>query len=359
MARDARELATSERFGEIDPMNTLALEEPGRFAFREPTSPRQPVAGEALVRVSRVGICGTDLHAWEGKQPFFQYPRILGHELAVEVTAVGGGVTRVAVGDKCAVRPYLACSECLACKNGKPNCCMRIRVLGVHIDGGMQDWLTVPSEYLHRSAKLSLEELALAEPLSIGAHGVWRSGIGSGETALVIGAGPIGLAVIAGVRAAGAKFAVMEVSQKRMAFCRNHAGVETCIDATGDALEQVVEAFGGDLPGVVFDCTGNPKSMMSAFRYVAHGGKLVFVGLYPGDVTFSDPEFHKREMTILASRNATSADFDRVIAALEAGRILTAPWIEHRYTPETLVEAFPALLNPELGVLKPLVNWTA
>jgi 2-desacetyl-2-hydroxyethyl bacteriochlorophyllide A dehydrogenase len=339
-------------------MNTLALEEPGRFGFRGVTAPVQPITGEALVRVSRVGICGTDLHAWEGKQPFFQYPRILGHELAVEVAAVGDGVTRVSVGDKCAVRPYLACGQCLACRKGTPNCCMQIRVLGVHIDGGMQDWLTIPAEYLHKSAKLSLEELALVEPLSIGAHGVWRSAIGAGETALVIGAGPIGLAVVAGVRAAGAKFAVMEVSPKRMQFCKQHAGVEICLDATGDALAQAVDAFGGDLPGVVFDCTGNPKSMMSAFRYVAHGGKLVFVGLYPGEITFSDPEFHKREMTILASRNATGADFDRVIAALEAGRILTAPWIEHRYTPESLVEAFPALLNPELGVLKPLVNWS-
>ena len=304
-----------------------------------------------------MGICGTDLHAWEGKQPFFQYPRILGHELAVEVVSTGASVSRVMAGDRCAVRPYLACGECLACRNGSPNCCMQIRVLGVHIDGGMQDWLTLPVEYLHPSRQLSLEELALVEPLSIGAHGVARSGIREGETALVIGAGPIGLAAIAGVRAAGAQFAVLEVSPKRMAFCRQHAGVETCIDASGDALPQVLEAFGGDLPSTVFDCTGNPKSMMSAFRYVSHGGKLVFIGLYPGDITFADPEFHKREMTILASRNATSTDFDGVIAALEAGRILTAPWIEHRYTPEALVNTFSSLLNPELGVLKPLVNW--
>ena len=338
-------------------MNTLALEEPGRFSFRQPSEPLHPGPGEALVRVIRVGIWGTDLHAFEGKQPFFQYPRVLGHELAVEVAAVGESVTRVAPGEKCAVRPYLACNECLACRNGKPNCCMQIRVLGVHIDGGMQDWLTVPAESLHPSAALSLEELALVEPLSIGAHGVARSGIREGETALVIGAGPIGLAVIAGVRAAGAQFAVLEVSQKRMAFCRRHAGVETCIDASADPLSQILEAFAGDLPSTVFDCTGNPKSMMSAFRYVAHGGKLVFVGLFPGEISFSDPDFHKREMTILASRNATSADFDRVIASIEAGRILTAPWIEHRYTPETLVASFPALLNPELGVLKPLLNW--
>jgi threonine dehydrogenase-like Zn-dependent dehydrogenase len=338
-------------------MNTLALEEPGRFAFRTPAEPIRPGPGEALVRVNRIGVCGTDLHAFEGKQPFFSYPRILGHELAVVVEECGDGVAGLAPGDKCSVRPYLACNACAACRMGKTNCCTQLKVLGVHIDGGMQDWLTLPAGNLHKSTKLSLEELALVEPLSIGAHGVWRSGIGAGETALVIGAGPIGLAVIAGVRAAGARFAVLEVSQRRMAFCRKNAGVETCIDASSDPTERVKEVFDGELPAIVFDCTGSPRSMMAAFRYVAHGGKLVFVGLFPGDITFNDPDFHKRETTLFASRNATAADFARVIDALEGGRILTAPWIEHRFTPESLVEAFPKLLNPELGVLKPMVEW--
>ncbi len=338
-------------------MQTLALDEPGRFAFRPPTAPRKPDAGEVLVRAARVGICGTDLHAFEGKQPFFSYPRILGHELSVEVTEVGAGVTNVKAGDRCAVRPYLACGDCLPCHNGKPNCCMKIRVLGVHVDGGMQEWLTLPADHLHPSAKLSLEELALVEPLSIGAHGVWRSGIGRGDSALVIGAGPIGLAVVAGVRAAGATAVVLEISQKRREFCRKNAGVDTLIDAAGDPTEQITAAFGGDLPLYVFDCTGNPRSMNAAFRYIAHGGKLIFVGLYPGEIAFNDPDFHKRETTLLSSRNATKADFDRVLKSLEDGLILTAPWIEHRFTPTTLVDSFPKLLDPEAGVLKPMVTW--
>ena len=338
-------------------MQTLALEQPGRFVFRKPADPRKPEAGEVLVRAARVGICGTDLHAFEGKQPFFNYPRILGHELAVEVAETGSGVTNVKLGDRCAVRPYLACGGCLPCRRNKPNCCMNIRVLGVHIDGGMQEWLTLPCDYLHASAKLSLEELALVEPLSIGAHGVWRSGIGHGESALVIGAGPIGLAVVAGIRAAGATAIVLELSAKRRAFCSQHAGVETVIEASGDPTEQITAAFGGDLPTYVFDCTGSPRSMTAAFRYITHGGKLIFVGLYPGEITFNDPDFHKRETTLLSSRNATKEDFVRVMQSLEAGLILTAPWIEHTFTPETLIESFPKLLDPEAGVLKPMVTW--
>ena len=338
-------------------MQTLALEEPGKFSFRQPVGPRKPERGEVLVRAARVGICGTDLHAFEGKQPFFSYPRILGHELAVEVAEVGDGVSSVKQGDRCAVRPYLACGTCLPCRNGKPNCCMNIRVLGVHVDGGMQEWLTLPADYLHPSAKLSLEELALVEPLSIGSHGVWRSGIASGETALVIGAGPIGLAVVAAVRALGATAVVLELSNSRREFCRKYAGVETLIDAAGDPTERITEAFGGDLPAYVFDCTGSPRSMTAAFRYITHGGKLIFVGLYPGEITFSDPDFHKRETTLLSSRNATREDFERVMQSLEAGKVLTAPWIEHRFTPETLVDSFPKLLDPEGGVLKPMVTW--
>ena len=338
-------------------MQTLSLQEPGRFGFLEGSQARKPGPGEVLVRAGRVGICGTDLHAWEGKQPYFNYPRILGHELAVEVAEVGANVSAVQPGDRCAVRPYLACGTCLACKNGTPNCCLQIRVLGVHIDGGMQEWLTLPAQYLHPSKTLTLDELALVEPLSIGSHGVWRSGIGAGQQALVIGAGPIGLAVVAAVRALGAECVVLELSRARRDFCRKFAGVEKLIDAAGDPTEQITEAFGGDLPGYVFDCTGNPRSMNASFRYISHGGRLIFVGIYPGEITFSDPDFHKRETTLLASRNATRQDFERVMEALEAGLILTAPWIEHRFTPESLVEAFPRLLDPEAGVLKPMVTW--
>ncbi len=219
-------------------MKTLALEQPGHFSFRNAAKPEEPAAEQALVRVNRVGICGTDLHAFEGKQPFFSYPRILGHELSVEVVDVGKDVKNVAVGDLCSVRPYLACGNCSACHLGKNNCCLNLKVLGVHIDGGMQDWLMLPAANLHRSNQLSLEELALVEPLSIGAHGVWRSGATKGDKVLVIGAGPIGLAVIAGVRALEASFAVLEVSPAADEFLpatRRGNGLPGCEKRSGFA----------------------------------------------------------------------------------------------------------------------------
>ncbi len=338
-------------------MKALVLEEPGRFRMTEVKSPERPGPGQALVRVHRVGICGTDLHAYEGRQTFFEYPRILGHELGVEIVGLEDTESKLAVGDRCAVEPYLNCGQCIACRRGKSNCCVHLTVLGVHVDGGMQDWLLVPREKLHQSKTLSLEQLALVEPLCVGAHAVRRAGLEPGEVALVIGAGPIGLSVIESARAAGAGIIVAEISEKRLEFCRQRLRLERCVNASGDPRPRIQEILSGELPTAVFDCTGNPRSMMASFNFVAHGGKLIFVGHFPGYISFHDPDFHRRELTLLSSRNATAAEFQRVIRAMEEGRIDTRPWVTQRFSPSALVEAFPGLLNPETGLLKPVVEW--
>jgi 2-desacetyl-2-hydroxyethyl bacteriochlorophyllide A dehydrogenase len=344
-------------------MKTITLQEPGRFSLTgdapEPgTDGLTP--GEALVRVRRVGVCGTDYHAYRGRQPFFAYPRVLGHELGVEVVAVGAGVENVAPGDACAVEPYLNCGACVACRRGKPNCCTKLTVLGVHADGGMRDYLVLPARKLHPSRTLTLEQLALVETLGIGAHAVARAQIEAGETALVLGAGPIGLSVVPFLLAAGAgRVIVRDPNAARLAFARREFAVSDTLD-TPDAdatLATLSDLTGGDLPTVVFDATGNPQSMMEAFRYVAHGGRLVFVGLFAGDVTFHDPEFHRREVTLLASRNSTPEDFGRIIGLMESGRIDTRPWVTHRVAAPDLPAAFDGLLDPSAGVLKAVVEF--
>src|SRR5207244_4493585 len=176
-------------------MKQIVLEQPGRFASVDAPPPERR-ANEALVRVHRVGVCGTDLHAFAGRQPYFTYPRVLGHELGVEVVEVPANGRGVRPGDRCAVEPYLSCGECNACRAGKYNCCERLEVLGVHTDGGMRELIAVPVDRLHKSERLSLDQLALVETLGIGAHAVARSGLRAGEDALVVGAGPIGLAVV-------------------------------------------------------------------------------------------------------------------------------------------------------------------
>ena len=340
-------------------MRTLTLEVPGRLVLGESDFPRSPGPGEALVQVHRIGVCGTDIHAFNGKQPFFNYPRILGHELGVEVLAVGEGVTSVVPGDRCAVEPYLNCGHCIACRRDKPNCCAALQVLGVHVDGGQRERIVVPAAKLHRSARLSYDQLALVETLGIGAHAVERAGLGAGETVAVIGAGPMGLAAIQFALAANTRVIVIDVNETRLAFCRDRLGLaaDDLIDArSADVVARLQALTGGDLPTAVFDATGNAGSMMRSFEFPAPGARLVFVGLFAGDVTFHDPHFHRRELTLLASRNARPADFARIIALIESGKVDTAPWITHRAALPEVPQHFAAWTRPETGVLKAMID---
>jgi 2-desacetyl-2-hydroxyethyl bacteriochlorophyllide A dehydrogenase len=321
-------------------MRQITLHRPGLLVAQD-VPPPVPKPGEALVRVRRVGVCGTDLHAFAGRQPFFSYPRILGHELGVEILEVSSGNHGLRPGDRCAVEPYLSCGACHACRNGKPNCCEQLRVLGVHIDGGMCGLLAVPVNRLHRSSALSLDQLALVETLGIGAHAVRRSGLKAGEDALVIGAGPIGLAVVQFALEAGGKVRVVDLSAQRRGFAERF-GVATLPSAEGQRAE------------VVFDATGSTAAMQASFQLVEHGGRLVFVGLVQGSITFDDPLFHRREMTLLASRNSCD-EFPRIMDLIEQGRIDTTPWVTHRLGLADVPAEFAAL-REQSGLIKAMIE---
>ena len=333
----------------------IVLEKPGQFAAIDLP---EPVAapGTALVRVHRIGVCGTDLHAFAGKQPFFTYPRVLGHELGVEVVDPGDEPQGLKVGDRCSVEPYLNCGHCIACRRGKPNCCTSLQVMGVHTDGGMRPLLRVPARKLHPSARLDYEQLALVETLGIGAHAVERAQPDANDFVLVIGAGPIGLSVIQFAKVTGATLAVMDVSEARLEFCRQQLGVAHTLKPGPAAQDELKKIGRGDLPTCVIDATGNPQSMTGTFDLPAHGGRIVFVGLFQGDVTFNDPNFHRRELTVCASRNSTPQTFRDIIALVEAGRIDTRPWITHRFKLADIPEVFPREIAGNSAVLKAMIE---
>jgi threonine dehydrogenase-like Zn-dependent dehydrogenase len=317
----------------------------------------RPVPGHAIVRVRRVGLCGTDFHAYRGRQPFVTYPRILGHELGVEVMAVGEGARDLAPGDRCAVEPYLNCGVCHACRAGRSNCCVSLQVLGVHCDGGLQEWIELPVAKLHRSATLSFDELALVEPLSIGAHAVRRAQLTPGELVLVIGSGPIGYATMAAACAAGARVWAMDVSDDRLQFCAARLPLVRATLLKDDPVQETADGLEGERPTAVFDATGNAGSMTRAFDLVPAGGRLIFVGLVRDTITFDDPEFHRRELTLLASRNATAEDFRQVMTWMETARLNAAALVTHRIPFDRLVAEFPTLLAPEARVFKTLVEF--
>ena len=329
-------------------MIQIALETPGRFIAVDGPRPR-PAPGEALVRVHRIGVCGTDLHAFAGRQPFFNYPRILGHELGVEVVDPGSDPNGLEAGDRCSVEPYLNCGRCIACRAGRSNCCADLKTLGVHIDGGMRPEVVVPARKLHRSRTLTYDQLALVETLGIGAHAVERAQIGPDDFVLVIGAGPIGLSVSEFVQVRGATLAVMDVRQSRLDFCRRQIATAHTLAAGSDAVDELRSIGGGELPTVVMDATGSAASMAGTFDLPAQGGRIVFVGLFQGDVNFNDPNFHRRELTLLASRNARPGNFREIIALIESGRIDIHPWITHRFDLADTPKRFPeTAANPDV-----------
>jgi threonine dehydrogenase-like Zn-dependent dehydrogenase len=338
-------------------MLQITLANPGVFVASDVPEP-VAASGAAIVRVRRIGVCGTDLHAFAGRQPFFDYPRILGHELGVEVVDPGDEPHGLKPGDRCSVEPYLNCGHCIACRRGKTNCCVELKCLGVHTDGGMRTLISVPARKLHRSTKLDFDQLALVETLGIGAHAVERAKIRRDDFVLIIGAGPIGLSVIQFARVTGATVAVMDVSERRLQFCREHLGVEHTLMATTESPDKLRHLGGGELPTIVIDATGSGQSMAGTFDLTAHGGRIVFVGLIQGEVAFSDPNFHRRELTLCASRNATANTFRDIIRSIEAGQIDTRPWITHRFELGDTPRVFPATIAGNPAVLKAMISVT-
>jgi 2-desacetyl-2-hydroxyethyl bacteriochlorophyllide A dehydrogenase len=340
-------------------MKSIVLNEPGSFSITEVPPPLPPGVDEVQIRIRQVGICGTDLHAYKGEQPFFNYPRILGHELAAEVVAVGASeqAHNLQPGDKCCVRPYLNCGTCSACLRGFTNCCEKMQVLGVHRDGGMREIINVPIDKVHK-ANLRDDELALVEMLSIGAHAVHRARVTADDYVVVIGVGPIGLGVCLFAQETGARVVAIDLSDQRLGFAKQYLGIKDVINGKDQPLEQLKQIMPNELPTVVFDATGSLRSMAQSITYAGHGARVVFVGLARGDISFDDPEFHRRELTLMASRNATADDFGRVIKLLESGRVDITPWVTHRAEPEQMLVEFADWTKPDSSVVKAVLSFS-
>jgi 2-desacetyl-2-hydroxyethyl bacteriochlorophyllide A dehydrogenase len=340
-------------------MKAIQLEKPQSLRLIEMPNPPAPGAGEALVRIHRVGICGTDYSGYLGRMPFFSYPRIPGHELGVEVVKVGDGVENVQPGDRCSVEPYMNCQACYSCRCGCTNCCEYLKVLGVMMDGGLCEHLLVPARKLHHSGKLSFEQLALVETLAIGRHAVNRGRPQAGENVLVIGAGPIGLAVIEFTKLSGARTIVLDLAQSRLDFVRKEMGVADTLLAREDGaeLEELQKITGGTMAQVVIDATGSHQSMGRALGFASFTGRVVYVGITQQDISFPHaPVMHRRELTLLASRNALPEDFTKIIDLIENVRIDTRPWITHQAPMEEMIEKFPQWLEDKAGVIKAIVQ---
>lgn len=327
-------------------MISLTLTAAKTFTWTTLPEANAPANGEVLVAIRAIGICGTDFSGYLGKMPFIEFPRILGHELGVEVLAVGSDVTHLKPGDRCSVEPYLNCGTCHSCLRGSTNCCETLQVLGVHCDGGMRDRMILPAHKLHPCNALDFEQLALVETLAIGCHAVNRAQITPADDVLIIGAGPIGLTVLEFARAANAAITILELNAARRDFVeQNYPGVNVVASLPEEPAFQII-----------FDATGNPHSMAGALRFARFTGRIVYVGITKELVVIDDPLLHRRELSILASRNAIATDFPRILGMIQSGQINTRPWISHRCAFSELPSQMDAWLLPESRVIKAVVS---
>jgi 2-desacetyl-2-hydroxyethyl bacteriochlorophyllide A dehydrogenase len=335
-------------------MKALICHEPGRLAVID--RPRSGALGPGEIRlaVSHVGICGTDYHIFEGKHPFLQYPRVMGHEISARIAETGPGST-FRPGDLVIVNPYIACGSCIACRRGKPNCCTAIRVLGVHTDGAFCEEIVIPEANVYPAGGLTAEQAATVEFLAIGAHAVRRAGAAEGRRALIVGAGPIGLGTALFARIAGFEVTLSDMSAERLGVARDRFGFESSIIAGPSALADGMALSGGEGFDAVFDATGNAASMNAALPFVAHGGVLVFVSVVKDEIAFPDPEFHKREMSIIGSRNALRDDFLHVAASIASGAVDTGLLITHRTGLAGAIDDLPRWAHAKEGLIKAVI----
>ena len=333
----------------------MVCAEPGRMEYIDLPEPKRK-AGHAIVRIKKICICGTDLHAFKGTQPFFNYPRILGHELSGELVEFDDA-PGFQKGDSVTFLPYLNCGNCMACRAGKTNCCSSLRVCGVHVDGGMADYYSIPSRLLMQARGLDLTELAMVEPLSIGAHGIRRANVQAGEFVLVIGAGPIGLGVMEFARIRGAQVIAMDTNAFRLEFCKTGLGLTHRIQVgTEDVMERVLEITHGDMPEVVIDASGNRQAINQGFQYISQGGRYVLVGLQKEDIVLSHPDFHRKEATLMSSRNATREDFDLVMQAIREKKVNPLSYITNRIPFSEAAKGFPDWLKSQGRIIKVVVE---
>ncbi len=333
-----------------DTMRAVLCRNPGELEIvRYPVPERKP--GEALVRIRRIGVCGTDMHIYRGNQPYFAYPRVMGHELSGEIVAAEQG-SALRPGDPVYVVPYLHCGHCVACRAGKTNCCVSLKVLGVHTDGGMCEYLSLPETHLFKAEGITLDEAAMVEFLAIGAHAVARARLSRGSRALVVGAGPIGLGVAIFAGLDGAEVTVLDGREDRLAFASRLAAVQHTVRLGENDVERLKANTAGEFYDAVFDCTGSPQAMERGFGFVAHGGTYVLVSIVQGMISFSDPEFHRRETTLLSSRNATLADFARVMAAMREAQVPTRAIKTHSAPLWEAAARMPEWIRPAEGTVK-------
>lgn len=319
-------------------MRAIVLEGPGKAAMQGVGEPRVS-EGEVLLQVRKVGLCGSDLNSYRGRNPLVSYPRIPGHEIAATVVDAGSSVEWL-VGTSVTLSPYRGCGHCAACERGRPNACKDNETLGVQRDGALTEYIAAPAEKLFR-ANLSLKELCLVEPLTVGFHAVGRGRVSAEDTVAVFGCGGVGLGAIAGAAFRGARVIGIDVDDAKLEIARKAGAAEAINSKANDLHDRLVELTKGRGPDVVIEAIGLPATYRAAVDEVAYAGRVVYIGWAKEQVAYETRSFVHKELDILGSRNAMPEDFREVIRMLEAERFPVEAAVTHTVG----LEETPAILE--------------
>ena len=301
-------------------MKALFIDEPGKTSIRDVTEP-SPKRDEVLLEVRLAGFCGSDLSTFRGKNPLVTYPRIPGHEIAAVIKETGADVPeKLAPGMQVTVAPYTACGSCPSCRRGRAHACRANQTLGVQRDGAITHYLTVPWQKVHTAEGLSLRELSLVEPLSVGFPAASRGRVTAEDTVAVLGCGAIGLGAVSAAAYRGARTIVVDIDDEKLALARKAGATEAINSKNKDLHERLQELTDGDGPDVVVEAIGLPLTFRAAVEEVAFTGRVVYIGYAKDSVEYETRLFVQKELDILGSRNAEGKDFDEAIAMLQQGR---------------------------------------
>jgi len=301
-------------------MKTFLIEKPEAFSFGETKMP-EVKAGEVLLKIERVGLCGSDLTTFRGLNPLVTYPRIPGHEIAATITEVSAGVpAHLKPGLLVTVVPYTTCGKCPSCRAKRPNACQFNQTLGVQRDGALTEFVAVPWQNILHSPQLTAQDYALVEPLSVGFHAVERGRVTAADTVAVFGAGMIGLGAIAGAALRKkARVIAIDLDDQKLALAKKAGAAEVVNSKTENLHERLQQLTNGEGPGVVIEAVGAAETFVAAVNEVCFTGRVVYIGYAKKSVAYETKFFVMKELDILGSRNALPEDFENVIRVLESG----------------------------------------
>ncbi|MFD6209869.1 zinc-binding alcohol dehydrogenase family protein [Peribacillus sp. NPDC060253] len=321
-------------------MKAVQVRKARDLVLQEMDKPKISNSTDVLVKVKRVGICGSDMHIYHGTNPLATLPRVVGHEVAGEVEEIGQGVTGIKVGDHVVIEPIKYCGKCYACRKGRQNVCETLSVFGVHEDGGMREWCVLPEKQLHVvDPDLAWDEIVLAEPYTIGAQAVWRGDVEEDDTVLIQGAGPIGVCILKMAKLQGASVMITDLSDERLKFAEE-CGADITVHAGNEDVRQRVEEWTkGEGANVVIDAVCLPMTFELSFEVVSTAGSIVVLGFDERPASISQLPITKKEVSVKGSRLQTN-QFPKVVKLLNEGRLRHEGLVTHTFSLDDVQEAF-------------------